>query len=458
MHKFRYGCIAIFIVIFILFYPELCKAAELRFEGNQESVIDIEPEKSTGLDKIYVVSSMSGISISFNSTADSRPTWYRYSNLGGGYAEQIGNISYNGSISTLSDPEGDMGYIIENGDNRAYFWIVDYSKHELKLNSVAAASVQECESTILDVDASADAIHYYTVNGRQMTLDRDIKITYDNLIWDDESKQYRQQETIDSFSELNEVVSLMPPVYCNTTFIISGDRFLKKWDKEISIESSAFTPNAVICHTEAISDNDDTDKDNLINKDNEDGLGGSAPATINFYAYVTDAVIHNEWQMSQDEEFENILYRFNDQDLEYTFTEEGTTYIRYIGSNSDGSCETYSDVYTVNIGASDLKIPNAFSPGDDGINDIWKVAYRSLLDFECWIFDRNGNQLFHYDKPEGGWDGKYKGKYVKPGVYYYVIKATGSDGRKYKESGDINIIRYKSNGNGGSSSESPEEL
>lgn len=147
----------------------------------------------------------------------------------------------------------------------------------------------------------------------------------------------------------------------------------------------------------------------------------------------------------------NITYRFNEQDLEYTFTEEGVTYVRYIGSNSDGSCETYGDTYTISIGASDLKIPNAFSPGDDGINDIWKVAYRSLLDFRCWIFDRNGNQMYHYDKPEGGWDGKYKGKYVKPGVYYYVIQATGADGKKYKKSGDINIIRYKGNGseNGG---------
>ncbi len=29
------------------------------------------------------------------------------------------------------------------------------------------------------------------------------------------------------------------------------------------------------------------------------------------------------------------------------------------------------------------------------------------------------------------------------GVYYYIIKATGSDGRQYNLSGDINIIGYK---------------
>ena len=35
------------------------------------------------------------------------------------------------------------------------------------------------------------------------------------------------------------------------------------------------------------------------------------------------------------------------------------------------------------------------------------------------------------------------GKYVQPGVYFYVIEAEGSDGIKYKEKGDINILRPK---------------
>lgn len=147
--------------------------------------------------------------------------------------------------------------------------------------------------------------------------------------------------------------------------------------------------------------------------------------------------------MATDEEFENITYRINEQDFNYTFTEEGTVYVRFIGSNSDGSCEAVGDTYTVSIGASELQIPNAFSPNDDGINDMWKVSYRSLLDFHCWIFDRNGHQLFEFTDPSSGWDGKHNGKTVSPGVYYYVITATGSDGKRYKQSGDINIIRYK---------------
>ena len=101
----------------------------------------------------------------------------------------------------------------------------------------------------------------------------------------------------------------------------------------------------------------------------------------------------------------------------------------------------------MSIGASELLCPNAFTPDGDGVNDLWRVSYRSLVEFECWIFDRYGAQLYNFKDPEGGWDGKYGGKLVKPGVYFYVITAVGADGKKYKKSGDINILRRRAGDN-----------
>ena len=48
--------------------------------------------------------------------------------------------------------------------------------------------------------------------------------------------------------------------------------------------------------------------------------------------------------------------------------------------------------------------------------------------------------------PSQGWDGRYAGKEVPAGVYYYVINAEGADGKQYKLSGDINIIGYSYKG------------
>ena len=55
------------------------------------------------------------------------------------------------------------------------------------------------------------------------------------------------------------------------------------------------------------------------------------------------------------------------------------------------------------------------------------------------------------NSPDQGWDGKYKGKYVKTGTYFYVIEARGADGVEYKLKGDINILNYTGTGRSSSS-------
>jgi hypothetical protein len=57
--------------------------------------------------------------------------------------------------------------------------------------------------------------------------------------------------------------------------------------------------------------------------------------------------------------------------------------------------------------------------------------------------------VYEFTDPDGGWDGTYNGRLVDPGVYYYVITATGSDGKKYKKRGDINILHYKKGASSG---------
>lgn len=92
----------------------------------------------------------------------------------------------------------------------------------------------------------------------------------------------------------------------------------------------------------------------------EDALGGSAPATITFSAICTDAVEHKEWQISKSQDFSTVDYRFNEETIDYTFDEQGSYYVKFIGSNSDASCTNESEVYTVSIGESLLDCPNAF--------------------------------------------------------------------------------------------------
>lgn len=424
----------------------------LSFTGNSLKVLEETPEKSTGLEKIYVLYSTQGVSATYTSQSGNKIGWMKYGNLGGGHAEEVAS-SQDGDTSTLSSLEGDKGYIVQDGDRQYCFWVVNYENHRLKLQSANAAAEQECGVSLIDVAGTGEPIKYFTINGMQKTLDQEITIDYTTQEWTDNTNppNFQQIEVSKSFESLQQQYRLSPPNYCASSFRITGDKFLKAWNWEESVETPTIQPTSVDARTFADQLTTEGDEDdsatstagsNQIGSGKNEGLGGSAPCEINFQAYVTDGIIHNEWQLTRDPNFENIDYRFTTQDLDYTFLEEGSHYLRYIGSNADGSCEYVSDTYEVTIGESQLLVPNAFSPNGDGVNDEWKVAYRSLLTFQCSIFDRQGHQVCHLTSPEQGWDGKVGGKTVDSGVFFYVIEATGTDGKKYKKSGDINIVKY----------------
>lgn len=423
-------------------------AQSVNISGGGHDVIRIEPDRNTGLNDIFVLYNMSDVIVEYNSSGDN-VTWYRYSSLGGGYAEEVASVNDN-MTSRLQNPEGNMGYIIEEGTSRYYIWLVDYAPYRFSIHGLDYASEQDCDRTLLIAQGTGAPIHYYTINGQQKELSREIEISYLTQVWNESSKVYDMVTTTSTLSNIEGTLSIIPPAYCSTYYHVAGDRFLRSWGMEEEYESPVYGVYAVDVHTYAEQTEDNSDEEtgsNQIKGGSESDLGGSAPAEINFIAETTEGVIHNEWQLGSDPEFENVEYRLNEKNITYTFEQEGTYYVRFIGSNADGSCESIGDTFTVSIGASELKCPNAFSPDGDGVNDEWKVSYRSIIDFKCYIFDRYGNKIYEFDSPDAGWDGKKNGKVVKPGVYYYVIQAVGADGKKYKKSGDINILRHKTYNN-----------
>jgi len=102
-----------------------------------------------------------------------------------------------------------------------------------------------------------------------------------------------------------------------------------------------------------------------------------------------------------------------------------------------------STVYTLNVIAASncaidkkikvtvhkyVRIPNSFTPNGDRINDIFRIPPGTDLDLQVFaVYDRLGKELFKTTDINKGWDGRYKGQMVSPGVYTYVLK--GADPR-----------------------------
>jgi len=71
---------------------------------------------------------------------------------------------------------------------------------------------------------------------------------------------------------------------------------------------------------------------------------------------------------------------------------------------------------------TDIKIPNAFTPNADGINDVWVIADLAFYpDCIVKIFNRNGALLYTSKGYATAWDGTVNGKKLPSGTYYYII-------------------------------------
>lgn len=400
---------------------------KVNFTGTR--VIEVTPDKRTGLDAVYVVENGAEALMHSRSGA----TWERFSNLGGGFAEAV-----EAGADGVAVGNQDMGYIVTEGSDKFYCWVVCYNRQPYAVTGIDVAG-SDCDRVTLNVYGSAPEIHYYTINGQRQTLSRDIELTWQTLSYDSESMVYNPCEASVTLAAAEGHVGAQAPL-CDTHFTIHPDRFALAWG--IGQEAQSATVDAVAVAAQTSAEQAERDNSNEQTVESE-SLGGSAPCEITFRSAVTDAAIYHRWEVSSSPEFDDAQLTYDQLDFTHTFEDAGSTYVRLVANNADGSCEYIGDTYTITIGESRLECPNAFSPGSsEGVNDEWKVSYRSIVTFHCEIFNRWGKRLATLTDPSQGWDGKVGGKAVPAGVYFYVIKARGADGRDYNLSGDINVVGY----------------
>lgn len=90
-----------------------------------------------------------------------------------------------------------------------------------------------------------------------------------------------------------------------------------------------------------------------------------------------------------------------------------------------------------------LYIPNAFTPNNDGINDVFQVIGDQLLRYEIIIFNRWGEMVFQSEDVQEAWIGNYQGSdyYVPNGTYTYVAKIKGINKDAMEKIGTITVLR-----------------
>jgi gliding motility-associated-like protein len=92
-----------------------------------------------------------------------------------------------------------------------------------------------------------------------------------------------------------------------------------------------------------------------------------------------------------------------------------------------------------------LYIPNAFTPDENGKNDIFQPMGVGINEdnYRMDIFDRWGENIFTSNDFRKGWDGSVKGgsKMAPQGVYIYKIQVVDMQGAKHPYVGHVTVIR-----------------
>lgn len=95
---------------------------------------------------------------------------------------------------------------------------------------------------------------------------------------------------------------------------------------------------------------------------------------------------------------------------------------------TDNGCNSLTDLQVVKV----VDFPNAFTPNNDGTNDVY------LKNYDLVIMNRWGQQLY---KGHDGWDGTFNGTKVSPGTYFYIVTLKDITDRENTIKGTVLLIQ-----------------
>lgn len=116
----------------------------------------------------------------------------------------------------------------------------------------------------------------------------------------------------------------------------------------------------------------------------------------------------------------------------------------YLLGTDAGGCvgQDSVTVFFTKEGEQELFVPNAFTPNNDGLNDVFKPVFTGpATKFDFQIFNRWGQQVFHSNTPGKGWNGMFKSRLQPGDVYVYFITVEGGCNGRFEKKGTFVLIK-----------------
>jgi gliding motility-associated-like protein len=155
---------------------------------------------------------------------------------------------------------------------------------------------------------------------------------------------------------------------------------------------------------------------------------------INFYNRSTGAISY-KWMFGDGDTSEV-------EDPTHVFATAGR-YTTCLVATSQNDCKDTSCNNVLISPVSSFYIPNAFTPNNDGDNDIFMGYGSNISAYQMDIYDRWGNHLFKTTDLLEGWTGRVKGsnEIVPQDTYVYRVELKYESSRKRTFIGSVTVIK-----------------
>ena len=107
------------------------------------------------------------------------------------------------------------------------------------------------------------------------------------------------------------------------------------------------------------------------------------------------------------------------------------------------NCGSATDEIKIKEGICDINFPNAFTPNNDGLNDLFKILKpNNLTEYHLSVYNRWGQKVFETFDFSKGWNGSFNGQMQSSQtfVWYCEFKRQGNTNRT-KKKGIVTLIR-----------------
>ena len=112
--------------------------------------------------------------------------------------------------------------------------------------------------------------------------------------------------------------------------------------------------------------------------------------------------------------------------------------------NTSGCLSLVSNKVITEIGcdATNIYVPDVFSPNGDGINDVVKAICVGITQLKYFkIYNRWGNILFETSDEARGWDGRFRGQLQPADSYIWLVEGIDTNGKEIRKTGTLNLIK-----------------